>query len=166
MTAMTTITGTIYLLHFDQPYKHARHYIGWAINLNARLAAHENGRGARLLEVVRNAGIGWQLARTWPGDRTRERQIKTQGGASRCCPLCGVKPRITYAALPHNKDGSISRSRTTDTQKHAAGVMTSAQQAAHTALRPKTSEIRAGKARAAHIDASLWLTPAPTPNGT
>ena len=50
--------GTVYLLHFDQPYKHARHYIGWAVNLTARLAAHERGYGARLLAVVRDAGIG------------------------------------------------------------------------------------------------------------
>ena len=34
-----------------------------------RLAEHEAGRGARLLAVVRAAGIGWQLARPWPGGR-------------------------------------------------------------------------------------------------
>lgn len=39
--------------------------------------------------------------------------------------------------LPTNADGSLSRSRTTDEQKAAAGVMTSAQQAEHTALQPK-----------------------------
>jgi len=91
---MTVASGTVYLLHFDQPYKHARHYIGWTgSGLGARLAAHERGDGARLLAVVRGAGIGWQLARTWPGGRIRERQLKRQGGASRCCPLCGVTPR-------------------------------------------------------------------------
>jgi hypothetical protein len=37
--------------------------------------------------------------------------------------------------LPVNKDGSLSRSRTTDEEKAAAGVMTSGQQAAHNALR-------------------------------
>jgi hypothetical protein len=37
--------------------------------------------------------------------------------------------------LPQNRDGSLSRSQTTDAQKLAAGVMTSAQQAEHTALR-------------------------------
>ena len=56
--------GTVYLLHFDQPYKHARHYVGWtARTVRCRLAEHEAGRGARLLAVVRAAGIGWQLAR-------------------------------------------------------------------------------------------------------
>jgi predicted GIY-YIG superfamily endonuclease len=126
------VTGTVYLLHFDQPYKHARHYVGWtARNVKRRLAEHEAGRGARLLAVVREAGIGWQLARLWPGGRARERQIKRQGGHARKCPLCGVKPQC----LPRNADGSLSRSRTTDTQKAAAGVMTAAQLAAHTALR-------------------------------
>ena len=114
------MTGTVYLLHFDQPYKHARHYVGWtARNVKRRLAEHEAGRGARLLAVVREAGIGWQLARLWPG------------GHARKCPLCGVTPRC----LPRNRDGSLSRSRTTDAQKSAAGVMTAAQLAEHTALR-------------------------------
>jgi hypothetical protein len=41
----------------------------WARNVKRRLAEHEAGRGARLLAVVRDAGIGWQLARMWPGGR-------------------------------------------------------------------------------------------------
>jgi hypothetical protein len=85
--------GVIYLLHFDRPYRHARHYCGWTINLPERLARHATGHGARLLEVVAAEGIGWQLARTWIGDRHRERAIKNQGGVSRSCPTCGVSPR-------------------------------------------------------------------------
>ncbi len=65
----------------------------WTTDLDARLAEHAAGRGARLLEVVKAAGIGWTLARTWAGTRTRERQLKNQGGASRHCPECGVRPR-------------------------------------------------------------------------
>lgn len=97
------MTGTVYLLHFDRPYGpgagradgrgSAKHYIGWPSDLDARLAEHAAGRGARLLAVVHAAGIGWALARTWPGTRARERQIKRQGGASRCYPMCGVRPR-------------------------------------------------------------------------
>lgn len=86
--------GTIYLLHFDEPYVHARHYLGWTAgdDVAARLAEHAAGRGARLLAVVASAGIGWRLARTWPGTRARERQLKRKGGMSRRCPLCGVVP--------------------------------------------------------------------------
>lgn len=84
---------TVYLLHFRERHRHAGHYIGSAVDLDARLAEHKAGRGARLLAVVKDAGITWTLARTWPGGRARERQIKNQGGASRRCPMCGVKPR-------------------------------------------------------------------------
>jgi predicted GIY-YIG superfamily endonuclease len=87
--------GTVYLLHFDRPYRHAAHYTGWTTNLPARLAEHDAGHGARLLAVIRNAGIGWQLARTWIGPRARERALKRQGGASRRCPLCGIRPADT-----------------------------------------------------------------------
>ena len=57
--------GTVYLLHFDRPYKHARHYIGWAASsrsLKARQAQHGTSEGARLLAVARAAGITWQKA--------------------------------------------------------------------------------------------------------
>lgn len=133
--------GTVYLLHLAQPYRHARHYTGYAGNgaagLARRLAQHGSSHGAKLLAAARAAGITWELARTWPGDRARERQLKRQGGASRRCPLCGITPRA--GELPTNADGSVSRSRTTDAQKQAAGVMTTSQQADHTALRRGTA---------------------------
>jgi hypothetical protein len=56
-------------------------------------------------------------------------------------PVCDICGHRHYGAgpmqcgQPRNADGSLSRSRTTDEQKAAAGVMTSAQQAEHTALR-------------------------------
>jgi predicted GIY-YIG superfamily endonuclease len=92
----------VYLLHFDRPYRHARHYLGTTPggHLTERLAQHASGQGARLTQVVADAGIGWQLARTWPGGRTRERQLKRQGGASRRCPLCGVHPRKSTPDRP------------------------------------------------------------------
>jgi hypothetical protein len=81
--------GTVYLLHFDEPFRHARHYLGWASsgNLSHRLHHHQAGSGANLLRHVAAAGISWRLARTWPGDRHRERRLKARG-LSRCCPEC------------------------------------------------------------------------------
>ena len=84
--------GTVYLIHFDVAYKHARHYLGWTLDLLARLQAHRDGRGARLMEVITKAGITWQLARTWPGGRDRERAIKNRHEAPRLCPLCSPRP--------------------------------------------------------------------------
>jgi predicted GIY-YIG superfamily endonuclease len=78
--------ATVYLLHFSEPYKHARHYTGWTEDLPARLEAHRNGRGARLMEVIKVAGIGLTLARTWPGTKNRERQIKTQAAPAGTAP--------------------------------------------------------------------------------
>lgn len=82
--------GTVYLLHLDQPFRHARHYCGYANpgNLAARLAHHRAGSGANMLRHVAAAGIGWTLVRTWPGDRTLERTLKRRGGAARRCPVC------------------------------------------------------------------------------
>ncbi len=58
---------------------------------HGRLVGHAR-RGAPLLAVARAAGITWTLARTRPGDRNRERQLKAQGGASRRCPASGITP--------------------------------------------------------------------------
>jgi len=38
--------GLIYLLHFDRSYRHARHYLGYTEDIEARLAAHRAGRGS------------------------------------------------------------------------------------------------------------------------
>ena len=50
-------TGTVYLLHFDRPYAHARHYTGWTTDLTTRLADHAAGHGARLLAVLPNSPL-------------------------------------------------------------------------------------------------------------
>jgi predicted GIY-YIG superfamily endonuclease len=80
--------GTIYLLHFSQPYKHAAHYIGFTTDLPARLDAHTKGTGARLLEVITAAGLSFSLARTWNGSRKTERSLKNRKATPRLCPLC------------------------------------------------------------------------------
>src|SRR5262249_15174901 len=44
------------------------------------------------MEVITTAGITWQLARTWPGGRDRERAIKNRHEAPRLCPICTPEP--------------------------------------------------------------------------
>lgn len=97
----------VYLLHFDKPYQHARHYLGYAADdkLHQRIDRHYDatpgdGHHHRLMQVVKAAGISFTLARVWPhGTRADERKKKKQGGKSRMCPICleakrkGRRPR-------------------------------------------------------------------------
>ena len=85
------MSGTVYLLHFERPLHHARHYMGWASNLGQRLQQHSSGRGARLMEVITELGIRWRLARIWKGTRELERQLKNRKEAPRLCPICKRK---------------------------------------------------------------------------
>ncbi len=80
----------VYLLHFITPYKHAKHYyLGCADDLSHRLDEHRCGTGARLTQVVKEAGISWVVARTWRGGRRLEKRLKSRKNAPReLCPIC------------------------------------------------------------------------------
>ncbi len=82
---------TVYLLHFDEKYKHAGHYLGYTANLEQRLEQHASGTGARLTQVVAQAGISWELARTWEGDRSVERRLKGYHSGRKLCPICNTR---------------------------------------------------------------------------
>ena len=86
--------GVVYLVHFTEPYRHARHYTGWTADLDSRLAEHQAGRGARLLQVITQAGIDWTLARTWQG--TRAARAPAQAPGRRVTPMPDL-PRRTRA---------------------------------------------------------------------
>jgi hypothetical protein len=117
--------GTCYLLHFDQRYEHAGHYTGFAegSRLLTRLGEHQGGRGARLLAVITQAGIGFRLARTWPGvTRARERQLTRQGGASRYCPICQAERKAR--GLPRRPSSAAPAGRQQPARPGAASVPT------------------------------------------
>lgn len=79
---------TIYLIHFAKPYKHSRHYMGFTDDLDARIERHRAGDGARLLRVIKDAGIDFEVARTWPGGRLFERRLKRRRDSPKLCPVC------------------------------------------------------------------------------
>jgi predicted GIY-YIG superfamily endonuclease len=84
----------VYLLHFQSPISPShttQHYIGWAEDLESRITAHRNGRGARLCQVAKERGISFTVVRTWQGDRKLERQLKNRKNAPRLCPVCNTK---------------------------------------------------------------------------
>lgn len=95
----------VYILHFDVPLAHARHYVGWANNVDQRLAHHRDGTGARLTQVLNGLGIGYQLARVFdPADKAFERKLKRTHSTADYCPLCHAVPR-DY----HPRDGDHPR---------------------------------------------------------
>ena len=83
----------VYLIHFDRPLHHARHYLGYCADgtLEMRLILHRAGRGARLLAVLRERNISWRVVRVFDGDRRFERKLKAAGSV-RLCPVCRVRP--------------------------------------------------------------------------
>jgi hypothetical protein len=87
------ITGIVYLLHFDSPFKHAKHYLGFSRNLRYRLMFHKRGSGANLLKHVNQANIEYFLARTWQGSRNVERKLKKYKNAPELCPVCKLKDK-------------------------------------------------------------------------
>lgn len=81
----------LYLLHFAPRYQHAGHYLGYADDVERRVAEHLacNGRSSPLVRAAITAGCEVTLARTIAGGtRTLERRLKRSGGLSRHCPLC------------------------------------------------------------------------------
>lgn len=80
--------GMIYLLHFDEPFGHARHYCGWSSDVLWRLRCHTGAAGSNLMRHVNAAGIGWLLAGVWPGTRHDERSRHNRGAAGKWCPEC------------------------------------------------------------------------------
>ncbi len=97
---------TVYLIHFERNYRHARHYLGVASDLEVRLEQHKRGRkagGARLMEVIKDAGIGWRVARTWQGGRDLERRLKGWHNGSRLCPICKAEARASRMCAPQKR---------------------------------------------------------------
>lgn len=92
----------LYLLHFDRPYKHAKHYLGYARDvptLHQRVdqhyeASYGDGKHHRLMQAVRRAGISFTLARVWDEGTRADEKKKKQNGHARRCPLCKDEKRL------------------------------------------------------------------------
>lgn len=94
--------GTVYLVHLQRPYRHERHYLGWAADVQRRLAEHRAGDGSPLLRAAAAAGIGFDVVRTWPGTRFDERRLhRFKNTPARLCPICRGKPAESPAPRRH-----------------------------------------------------------------
>src|SRR5260370_10973923 len=85
----TNAAGLLYLLCFRERLgtdRHSiKHYLGFTWDLDARLEKHRAGQGARITEVLKERGIGWDVTAVWPGNRGIENQLKLHS-ATRICP--------------------------------------------------------------------------------
>jgi hypothetical protein len=97
----------VYLLHFDPPYRHARHYAGYTTedDVMYRIERHYAGTGAKLTAAAVAAGTRLVLARQWIGaPRKFERHTKKRGMA-RLCPICN--PGSWWKNLADDRIGAI-----------------------------------------------------------
>lgn len=91
----------VYLIHFEERLWHAGHYLGYSANLAERIQAHRASRGARLMEVVNELGIRWQVVRVWPeGGYELERALKARHNGPRLCPVCNPRLAEELAVYP------------------------------------------------------------------
>jgi hypothetical protein len=106
-TSSATVPGTVYLLHFNQrignpdnPRAGAQHYYGWALVLADRITCHTlgNGNSAKIIQYVQRQGIGFQIVRTWAGDRLLERALKRRKNAPQVCPVCRAARTLSRLA--------------------------------------------------------------------
>lgn len=84
----------LYLLHLEPRYRHAGHYLGWSSDIAARVHQHAAAGSAAspLIRAALGAGCRLTLTRVWLGQgRTRERQLKRQGGLGQHCPVCKAR---------------------------------------------------------------------------
>lgn len=102
------LSGHVCLVCFESaigdstnPKGSASHYLGWAEDVDARMAEHQAGRGARILAAWVERGIAFEVVRTWAGvDRNFERRLKRQHNARRHCPGCGCRRTRAGPAAP------------------------------------------------------------------
>lgn len=103
--------GTIYLLHFDRPVYHARHYLGWALDVDRRVAQHAAGstHASPLVRALLRAGGAFVVARTWHGDRYSERALKRRKNTPEFCPICNPATAHRRALLQTDSRVTVGR---------------------------------------------------------
>ncbi|GEP11803.1 endonuclease [Methylobacterium gnaphalii] len=88
---------SVYVLHFDPPFAHARHYIGFTPDptVARRVSEHMTcgPRGNPLVKAAIGAGCAVTLAHAFEGEvygRDFERNLKARRTTRAWCACCGV----------------------------------------------------------------------------
>ena len=87
--------GWIYLLHFARPLGNlsnpraqAQHYVGFATDLEERVAQQISGIGARITRAAVAQEIEISLVAAWQAPLSFEKHLKRIKNAPRYCPIC------------------------------------------------------------------------------
>lgn len=85
----------LYLLHFDPPYRHARHYLGYAIGTGrgrdyAKAQARGHAIGAHeLVQAAQADQVSIHVADVLVGaGRATQRAMRSSHNLARHCPIC------------------------------------------------------------------------------
>jgi len=84
----------VYLIHLDTPIAHAKHYLGFTSDLDARMQRHRSGNGAKLLKEANRRGIKYNVVRTWKAGswvaaaKRLETKLKLRKNSPKLCPIC------------------------------------------------------------------------------
>ena len=84
----------LYVIHFDKPYKHAKHYTGIAIDVDKRIKEHKGGYGSKLMAVITKNNIGFKCNiigeyPTYSIAKAEEKRLKTKvKQPKKYCPIC------------------------------------------------------------------------------
>ena len=68
----------VYVVRLRRPLCHARHYVGWTVDLSNRVRQHLTGQGSHLLNAANAYGIGWDVVQAIPCGSRKEAQSLEQ----------------------------------------------------------------------------------------
>jgi len=81
----------VYLLHFDRPFRHMRHYVGSVASLAEleQLLEHPTIRArSPILAAATLAGVQFSVGRVWRGGALRADLVRDQQNHARYCDIC------------------------------------------------------------------------------
>jgi hypothetical protein len=159
--------GWAYLLCFDVPFgelrPHSRpeagkfivvsHYLGISDDPLGRLKAHDEGRGSVLTGHVREAGIGWVVARVWlDADRGLERRLKEEW-AKKWCLRCRAERIMSrrdpafQSVMEQIRDDFRRALAAARTERRLAGSERAGRQGFYRAARAAQRQLRAARSQ-------------------
>lgn len=84
--------ASVYVIRLRRPLCHARHYVGWTVDLPRRIRQHLTGQGSHLLNAANAYGIGWDVVQvircaSCSEAQKLEQHIKRGAKITRWCPI-------------------------------------------------------------------------------